>query len=213
MTPASFRDFLRRRVPVSVPSMRASSLLTRRASGIVGEDLRQCLLVVYFHEMLVLGQRLFIGVELVYPLRSVVIVGLLMHYRLHGQTVALGRVLIGPAERDGRHGEGEPWQFKRVDDELWKIYRSAKEACAQPLFLRDIAEGLAEEQRVGGGVDETKEIVVAWVGLAVFRPKGGAAEVGAESEHHRRACHHGLVEMGRGELRLHLLVARHDNAI
>lgn len=123
------------------------------------------------------------------------------------------RVLVEPSKRDCRHGEGELRQFKGVDDELRKIHCGAKEASAQSFLFGKVAKGLAVEQRVGGGIDETKEIVVTGLCLTVFRPKRGAAEVGTESEHYGCACHHGLVEMSWRKFFFHLLAACHYDTV
>ena len=130
-----------------------------------------------------------------------------------GQAVCERWVLVGPAEGDRGHGHHQPGQLKRVDDHLRHVYRGAEETQPEALFFSKIAESLREEQRVGGGVDEREEVVVARLGLAAAAPAAGAVEVGAHREHHGRFGHHRLVEMRGRELGLHLCRARHYDAV
>ena len=89
-----------------------------------------------------------------------------------------------------------------VDDELGLIDGGAKVTASQSFLLRQVAEGLGEEQGVDGGVEEGEKVVVAGHGLAVLTPCSGAVEVGTDGEHHGCLRYHRLVEMGGGELRL-----------
>ena len=62
----------------------------------VGKHLGQSLLLVDFHEVLVLGQGLFGPVAIVDTLGRIVLVGLFMNDCTQGQPVALGRGFVGP---------------------------------------------------------------------------------------------------------------------
>lgn len=76
-----------------------------------------------------------------------------------------------------------------------------------------VAEGLAEEQRVGSCVLKGEHIVVARVGVAVLRPKRSATEVGAEREHYWRTLHHRLVEVCWREAALLFIGSCHHYAV
>lgn len=179
----------------------------------VGEHLRERLLVVHPHELLVLRQRLLGGVEPVYEGCVVVAVCLAVQYRLHRQAVGLRRVLAGPPERQRRHGHHEARQAQHLDYLLRHVHRGAEVAIPEPLLIGEVAERLRIEQRVARRVDERQEIVVARQGAALLGPPRRAAEIGAEREHHRGLRHHWLVEVRRRQLALLLLRPRHHDAV
>ena len=111
------------------------------AAGVadVGEDLRQRLLVVDFNEMPVLGQVFLVFIKLIYRLRRVVLIGLVVDKSFQRQTVALRRILVGPA--DGKRGDWhhQLGKLQDVDDELRLINGGAKVAVAQPFLIEAAA--------------------------------------------------------------------------
>ena len=179
----------------------------------VGEHLGKGLLVVDAHKLLVLRQLLLGGVVGIDVGGCVVVVGLVVDDGGQGQTVGERRLLVGPSQGDGGHGHHQARQLQRVDDELGHVDGGAEIAQAQSLGLGKVAERLAVEQGIGGGVDEREEIVVAGIGLPVVAPYGGAPEVGTEGEHDGCLGHHGLVEMSGCEPLLHLRAACDDDAV
>ena len=88
--------------------------------------------------------------------------------------------------------------MENADDVLRRIEGGAEIAEAQSFSFGQRAEGLAEEEGIGGGIHKGEEIVVARVGLSLFAPAGDAVEIGAEGEEHGGLAHHGLVEMVGG---------------
>ena len=103
--------------------------------------------------------------------------------------------------------------MENADDVLRRIEGGAKIAEAQSFSFGQRAEGLAEEEGIGGGIHKGEEIVVARVGLSLFAPAGDAVEIGAEGEEHGGLAHHGLVEMAGRELLLLGRVLREDNTV
>ncbi len=185
------------------------------AAGVaaVGVDLREGLLVVDVHEVAVLGQRLLRGVVAVDELAGVVGIGLVVDDGLEGQAVGWRGLLGGPAEGDGGYGEDETGQPQHVDDGLGAVDGGAEKAEAEAAGFGKVAEGLAVEQGVGGGVEEGEEVVVARVGLPLLCPARGAPEVGAEGEHDGRRGDHRLAEVGGGEPTLLIVGTGDDNAV
>ena len=185
------------------------------AAGVaaVGEHLSERLLVVDFNEVAVLGQVFFLVVEAVDALGGVVVVGLAVDDGLYGQAVGEGRLLVGPAEGDGGDGEDEPGQCEDVDDGFGHVDGCPEVAQTESFGFGKVAEGLTVEQGVGGCVEERQGVVVAGVGLSLFGPAGGAAEVGAEGEHDGCLGDHGLVEMGRCQLGFLVGIAGDDDAV
>ena len=100
-----------------------------------------------------------------------------------------------------------------VDNELGHVDGGAQKTVTQSFFLGQVAETLGEEQRISGGIDKREKIVVAGVGLTGLAPVGGAAEIGADGQYHRGLLYHRLVEVGGGQLVLHLGIAGHYYAV
>ena len=70
---------------------------------------------------------------------------LLVEDGLDGQSVLQGRLLVGPAQRDGGYGHDEAGKLQGVDERVGLIDRRAEEAGAQSLGLGEVAERLAVE--------------------------------------------------------------------
>ena len=130
-----------------------------------------------------------------------------------GKSVGEGRAFIGPAQGECGHRHHQPGQTENVDNELGHIDRGAQKTVTQPFFLGQMTETLGEEQRISGSIDEREKIVVTGGGLAGLAPVGGAAEVGADGQHHRGLLYHRLVEVGGGQLVLHPGIAGHYYAV
>ena len=165
----------------------------------VGEYLCQGSLAVHLHEILVLGQ-LFLGcVERVDQLGCVVVIHLVVDEGGHLQSVAQRRLFGGPSHGQGGYGHHQSGQTEHIDDAVGHIDGGAEVTIAKALLVGQVAEGLGEQKGIGGGIDETQEIVVARCGLTLLAPTSGAAEVGADGQHHRGTLHHRLVEVGGGQ--------------
>ena len=123
----------------------------------VGEYLGEGLHIVDFHEVAVLLGGFLLGIGGVDAFGRIVGVGLLVHDGAQRQTVGLRRMLVGPTQSDGGDGEYQRGQLQGVDDGLGAVDGGTQEAEPQPLGLCHVAEGLAVEQCVGGGIDETQQ--------------------------------------------------------
>ena len=130
-----------------------------------------------------------------------------------GEAVGGGGLFVGPTEGDGGDGHNEARQVENADDVLRRIDGGAEIAEAQSFCFGQRAEGLAEEEGIGGGIHKGEEIVVARACLSLFAPAGDAVEIGAEGEEHGGLAHHGLVEMAGRELLLLGRVFREDNTV
>ena len=179
----------------------------------VGEDLRQRFGAVDAHKLLVFGQCFLGGVVAVNGVGCGGAVGLVVADGREGQAVGGGGVFGGPSQGDGGYGHHQFGKPEQADDFQWLVDGGAEKAEAEAGGFGQVAETLAEEQGIGGSVLVGEQVVVAGMPLALLRPAGGAVVVGTEGEHYGSLRDHGLVEVGRGELPLHLGGARHDYAV
>ena len=179
----------------------------------VGKDLGQCLFVVNLTEVAVFFQVLLIIIIGVDVGTAVFLVGLTVYETLCGQAVGEGRLFGGPANGECGDGHDETGQLEDVDDLLRLVDGGAQIAVAETFLVHEVAERLRIEEGIDGCILERQEIVVARLGLALLTPAGGAMEVGTDGQHHRSLCHHGLIEVGRCQALLHLVIAGDDDTV
>ena len=84
----------------------------------VGENLGQRLLFIDLDEMLVLGQMFLLVIISVDILAHIVVVALLVHETLHGQTVGELGLFCRPANGECGDGHRELRKVQRIDDLL-----------------------------------------------------------------------------------------------
>lgn len=179
----------------------------------VGEDLCQGFGVVDADELLVLGQRLAGSKVAVNGLRRDGSVGLLVDICRGGQTVSRRGMFVGPAEGQRCHGHDEFRKTKEANDFQRFIDRRAQETHSEPERFCQVTEALTEEEDVDGSVLIGQEVAVARMSLALQCPLRGAVIVRTEGEDDGSVRHHGLVEMKRSELLLHLGVAGDNDTV
>lgn len=202
-------------------TLAAQSVEERLAHGFVvglgvayiGEYLCQRLLVVNADKVLVLRQAFLGAVVAVDGFGGIVLVGVLMDESFLIKAIGQWGLFSRPTYSKRGNGHDQTGQMEHVDDELGLVNSSAQEAVAQPFLIHEAAEGLRVEERIGSGIDEREEIVIARLGLTAASPSGGAVEVGTNGKHHRGLCHHRLVEVGRSQLLLDVGRASDNNAV
>ena len=163
----------------------------------VGENLCQRFSMVDFHKMLILGQRLFVGIDAVDVLGRIVMVLFLMDNAFQGQAVGLGRAFVGIAHGDGGKRNDPFGQVQHFDDLVGIINRGSQETGAQSGGFGKCAEVLRKHDGIDAGVHEREQVVVTGFRLALAAPFHEAVEVGAKGQHHGSFRQHRLVEMRR----------------
>ena len=158
-------------------------------------------------------QCFLLGIEVINFFWGVILEMFVVDDAAQWQAVALGWMFVRPSDGEGSHRHHEFRQFQSVDDHLWHIHRGAQEAGSQTSLFCQVGECLREEQGIGSRIHEREDVVVSRSTLAVFRPEGGAAIVGADGEHHRSACYHRLVEVGRSQGFLAFFASGYHHAV